>query len=119
MKPNHRVFRQKCANGIANSVDRDQTAPIWVCTVCQDLSVGKLIDHYGKYDNLELSGHSIFLSTYNPSFFKFLQYSQIQYEPCLGRPDCGVSHQVKLKRASSAKRDMLDVFFTKWRYSTI
>ena len=31
------------AEGIANSVDPDQTAPlIWVCTVCPDLSVRKL-----------------------------------------------------------------------------
>ena len=27
-KPNLRVFRQKDANGIANSVDPDQTAPL-------------------------------------------------------------------------------------------
>ena len=27
-KPNLRVFRQKGANGIANSVDPDQTAPL-------------------------------------------------------------------------------------------
>ena len=36
----------KDAEGIANSVDPDQTAPyeslIWVCTVCPDLSVRKL-----------------------------------------------------------------------------
>ena len=32
----------KCADGMANSVDTDQTAPIWVCTVCPDLSVRKL-----------------------------------------------------------------------------
>ena len=33
----------KDAEGIANSVDLDQTAPpIWVCTVCPDLSVRKL-----------------------------------------------------------------------------
>ena len=34
---------QKCGDGIANSVDPDQTAPrsslFWVCTVCSDLSV--------------------------------------------------------------------------------
>ena len=34
------------ADGMANSVDPDQTAPlgslIWVCTVCSDLSVRKL-----------------------------------------------------------------------------
>ena len=50
---NLRVFCQNDANGIANSEDPDQTAPplsdcssrsslIWVCTVCQDLSVRKL-----------------------------------------------------------------------------
>ena len=32
----------KDAAGIANSVDSDQTAQIWVCTVCPDLSVQKL-----------------------------------------------------------------------------
>ena len=33
----------KDAEGIANSVDPDQTAPlIWVCTVCPGLSVRKL-----------------------------------------------------------------------------
>ena len=33
----------KDAEGIANSTDPDQTAPmIWVCTVCPDLSVQKL-----------------------------------------------------------------------------
>ena len=31
----------KDAEGIANCVDPDQTL-IWVCTVCPDLSVGKL-----------------------------------------------------------------------------
>ena len=46
-RPNNGVFRQKDANGIANSVDPDQTAPtrsslIWVCTVCPDQSVRKL-----------------------------------------------------------------------------
>ena len=46
-RPNLRVFCQKDANGIANSEDPDQTTPlgavlIWVCTVCQDLSVQKL-----------------------------------------------------------------------------
>ena len=40
--PNLRAFHQKGANGIANSEDPYQTAPlIWVCTVCQDLSVLK------------------------------------------------------------------------------
>ena len=38
-KPNFRVFCQKDANAIANSVDPDLTALIWVCTVCPDLSV--------------------------------------------------------------------------------
>ena len=37
-----RVFCQNGANGIANSEDPDQTAPIWVCTVCPDVSVRKL-----------------------------------------------------------------------------
>ena len=39
-----RVMHPKDAEGIANSVDPDQTAPslIWVCTVCPDLSVRKL-----------------------------------------------------------------------------
>ena len=37
-----RVFCQNGANGIANSEDPDQTAPIWVCTVCPDPSVRKL-----------------------------------------------------------------------------
>ena len=39
-----RVMHPKNAQGIANSVDPDQTAPslIWVCTVCPDLSVQKL-----------------------------------------------------------------------------
>ena len=32
----------KNAAGIANSVDTDQTAPLWVCDVCLDLSVWKL-----------------------------------------------------------------------------
>ena len=30
---------QKGGDGIANSVDPDQTAPFWVCAVCSDLSV--------------------------------------------------------------------------------
>ena len=40
----HRVRSQNDADGMANSVDPDQTAPslIWVCTVCPDLSVQKL-----------------------------------------------------------------------------
>ena len=36
-----RVFRQKDANGIANSEDPDHSLS-WVCTVCSDLSVRKL-----------------------------------------------------------------------------
>ena len=43
----HTVMLPKDANAIANSVDPDQTAPrsslIWVCTVCQGLSVRKLM----------------------------------------------------------------------------
>ena len=36
-------LHQKDANGIANSEDPDQTAPlIWVCAVCPYLSVRKL-----------------------------------------------------------------------------
>ena len=30
------------ADGMANSVAPDQTAPIWVCTVCPGISVRKL-----------------------------------------------------------------------------
>ena len=42
------VLHQNNANGIANSEDPDQTAPlgevlIWVSTVCPDLSVRKLM----------------------------------------------------------------------------
>ena len=38
----HRVLSPNNADGMANSVDLDQTAPsnlIWVYTVCTDLSV--------------------------------------------------------------------------------
>ena len=39
----HRVMSPNDADGMANSVDPDQTAPlIWVCTVCPGLSVRKL-----------------------------------------------------------------------------
>ena len=44
----HRVMSPNDADGMANSIDPDQTAPqeqsslIWVCTVCQGLSVRKL-----------------------------------------------------------------------------
>ena len=40
----HRVMHPKDADGLANSVDPDQTRSslIWVCTVCPDLSVRKL-----------------------------------------------------------------------------
>ena len=42
----HRVMSPKDADGMANSVDPDQTAPrsslIWVCTICPGLSVHKL-----------------------------------------------------------------------------
>ena len=39
----HRVMSPNYADGIANSVDPDQTAPlIWVCTVCPGISVRKL-----------------------------------------------------------------------------
>ena len=47
------VMHPKDAEGIANSVDPDHTAPrsilIWVCTVCQVLSVRKLrtYENYG------------------------------------------------------------------------
>ena len=36
------VMRPNDAEGIANRVDPDQTALIWVCTVCPSLSVRKL-----------------------------------------------------------------------------
>ena len=39
---NDRVMCPKDAAGIANSVDPDQTALVWVGTVCPDLSVRKL-----------------------------------------------------------------------------
>ena len=35
----HRVTRPNDADGMANSVDPDQIAPLWVCTVCPDLFV--------------------------------------------------------------------------------
>ena len=39
----HRVMSPHDADGMANSVDPDQTAPlIWVCTVCPGISVQKL-----------------------------------------------------------------------------
>ena len=38
----HKAVCPKDAGGMANSVDSDQTAPIWVFTVCLDLSVQKL-----------------------------------------------------------------------------
>ena len=40
----HRVMSQNNADGMANSVDPDQTAPLWswVCTVCPGISVRKL-----------------------------------------------------------------------------
>ena len=40
----HRVMSPNDADGMANSVDPDQTAPslIWVCTVCPGISVPKL-----------------------------------------------------------------------------
>ena len=38
----HRVMSPNDADGMANSVDPDQTAPIWVCTVCSRISVRKL-----------------------------------------------------------------------------
>ena len=51
----------KCADGMANSVDTDQTAPrrslIWVYTVCPDLSVGKhrIIGGFHNSSLLELT----------------------------------------------------------------
>ena len=41
MWPYHRVMSPNDADGMANSVDPDQTVPL-VCTVCPDLSVRKL-----------------------------------------------------------------------------
>ena len=38
----HKVMSPKDAEGIANSVDRDETALLWVCTVCPYLSVQRL-----------------------------------------------------------------------------
>ena len=37
-----KVFCQKHENGIANSEDPDQTAPLGTCTICPDLSAQKL-----------------------------------------------------------------------------
>ena len=43
-RPNVRVLCPKDADGVANGEDPDQTAPlIWVCTVCPDQSVQKLM----------------------------------------------------------------------------
>ena len=38
----YRSIHSKDADRMANSVDPDQTAPIWVYTVCLDLSVQKI-----------------------------------------------------------------------------
>ena len=38
----HRVVSPNNADGMANSVDPDQTAPLWVCAVCPGISVRKL-----------------------------------------------------------------------------
>ena len=40
LKFNKDVF-PKYGDGIANSVNPDQTAPLWVCRVCPNLSVPK------------------------------------------------------------------------------
>ena len=37
----HRVMSPNDADGMANSVDPDQTAPLWDCTVCLGISVRK------------------------------------------------------------------------------
>ena len=61
----------KDAEGIANSVDPDQTAPslIWVCTVCPDLSVRKLrkISTVSANDNLHPISNTRSLSSLNYS----------------------------------------------------
>ena len=41
-RPKLRLFGQNGAKGKANSKDHDQTAPIWVCSVCLDPPVRKL-----------------------------------------------------------------------------
>ena len=42
--PNLRLFSQEDANGIANSEDPDSRSSLnWVCTVCPDLTVQKLM----------------------------------------------------------------------------
>ena len=38
----HRVMSPNDADGLANSVDPDQSSLIWVCTVCPGISVRKL-----------------------------------------------------------------------------
>ena len=63
------------AEGMANSVDPDQTALIWVCTVCPDLSVQKLrnitvfceyfeITFYAVYTNSEYCNDPKFSDRY-------------------------------------------------------
>ena len=46
-RPNLRVFPQKDANGIANSVDPDQTAPRSICP--------KTVDHYSSNEKKNYS----------------------------------------------------------------
>ena len=65
----HRVMSPNDADGMANSVDLDQTAPrsslIWVCTVCPSISVRKLrIITVNNYGNCEAS-------LFNKIFFVF------------------------------------------------
>ena len=67
----------KDADGIANSVDYDQTAPlslIWIYTVCPDLSVWKL-------RNITLFTNIIFLGSF---VWATLCSNDIQTEPMEG-----------------------------------
>ena len=54
-RPNRRVFHQKDANGIANSEDPDQTAPLGAVRSGSALFARtysicpKTLDHYGKF----------------------------------------------------------------------
>ena len=77
------VFCQNDANGIANSEDPDQTAPIgsltaligsliWVCTVCSDLSVRKL-----RVITVKLYCYTIQFSSISKSNWNIICYASL------------------------------------------
>ena len=103
----HRVNSPNDADGMANSVDPDQTAPsrsslIWVCTVCPCLSVRKLRIITVLDSNVSLAVYGPCHISLIPSQVKFAKWGKLKYSK---------KHLMTASRCKSSPPELITTFY--------